>query len=265
MSTMTASDTLDVSRTNKVSMATLVKVELRKMFDSRAGIWLLGISMALVLIANAVALIVFATQDIETEYGGFVSITAYVSGLFLPVLGILLVTQEWGQRTALVTFALEPRRARVIGAKAIAGVLISFACVVLGLVVGLVMNLLYGAVQGPISWDLGGKYVLGFIATQLVAMMAGFALAALTLNTPAAIVLFVAYTFVLPTLLALAGALAPWFEKIRPWVDFMSAQQPLSAATMDAEKWGHLATSGFIWLVLPLAFGMWRIFRAEVK
>ncbi len=37
--------------------------------------------------------------------------------VLLPVLGIMLVTSEWGQRTAMVTFALEPRRRRVVWAK----------------------------------------------------------------------------------------------------------------------------------------------------
>ena len=38
-------------------------------------------------------------------------------GILLPVLGILLVTSEWSQRTAMVTFTLEPSRSRVIAAK----------------------------------------------------------------------------------------------------------------------------------------------------
>ena len=42
---------------------------------------------------------------------------------------------------------------------------------------------------------------------QTFAMLGGFALACLLLNTPAAIVAFFAYRYVLPTLLAIGSAL----------------------------------------------------------
>ena len=45
--------------------------------------------------------------------------TAEIMSLILPVLGILLVTSEWSQRTGLTTFALVPQRERVIVAKLI--------------------------------------------------------------------------------------------------------------------------------------------------
>ena len=175
---------LSFADTRPVSMGTLVKVEMRKMYDTRAGKWLLGITAGLVVVANIIALIVFTTQDVDDiQYGTFIAITSYVSGIFLPILGIMLVTQEWGQRTGMVTFTLEPHRERVILAKGLAGLLLSLGCIVLGLAIGLVMNLLYGAIHGPIGWDLGLKYMGGFALTQAIAMLAGFALAALFLNT----------------------------------------------------------------------------------
>ena len=47
------------------------------------------------------------------------------SAVLLPVLGILLVTSEWSQRTGLITFALVPKRSRVLGAKLIASLLLA--------------------------------------------------------------------------------------------------------------------------------------------
>jgi ABC-type transport system involved in multi-copper enzyme maturation permease subunit len=257
---------LSFADTRPVSMGTLVKVEMRKMYDTRAGKWLLGITAGLVVVANIIALIVFTTQDVDDiQYGTFIAITSYVSGIFLPILGIMLVTQEWGQRTGMVTFTLEPHRERVILAKGLAGLLLSLGCIVLGLAIGLVMNLLYGAIHGPIGWDLGLKYMGGFALTQAIAMLAGFALAALFLNTAAAIVLFFVYTFVLPGVFAIVGGLVGWFGDLRPWIDFQAAQTPLGNANMNGDDWGHLLTAGLLWLVLPLVVGIWRILRAEVK
>jgi len=266
MTATTTEPRLAFAETARVTLTTLVKVELRKMIDTRAGKWLLGITAGLVAIANVVALIIFAVNDVDDiQYGTFITITSYVSSIFLPILGIMLITQEWGQRTGMVSFTLEPHRDRVILSKALAGLVLSAGCVVLGLVVGLVMNLLYGAIQGPIGWDLGLKYLGGFVLSQAIAMLAGFALAALFLNTPAAIVLYFVYTLVLPGIFELLASLLSGFAKVRPWLDFQSAQSPLGDASMHGDDWGHLLVSGLIWLVLPLVIGVVRIMRAEVK
>ena len=34
---------------------------------------------------------------------------------------------------------------------------------------------------------------------------------------------------------------------------------------MTGEDWAHLAVAVFIWLVVPLSVGVWRVLRAEVK
>ena len=47
--------------------------------------------------------------------------------------------------------------------------------------------------------------------------------------------------------------------------DFQSAQAELYDMPLTGSQWGHLAVSGFLWLVIPLAIGLWRIMRAEVK
>jgi len=56
-----------------------------------------------------------------------------------------------------------------------------------------------------------------------------------------------------------------WFESLQPWIDFADAQNPLIEGNVSGAEWAHLAVSGFIWLVLPLAIGTWRVLRAEVK
>ncbi len=100
---------------------------------------------------------------------------------------------------------------------------------------------------------------------QTFAMLGGFALACLLLNTPAAIVVFFVYRWVLPGLFALGSALMAWFEDLAPWLDFQSASGELYEMPLTGDQWAHLAVSGFIWLVVPLVIGLWRILRAEVK
>jgi hypothetical protein len=96
-------------------------------------------------------------------------------------------------------------------------------------------------------------------------MATGFAFGALFLNSPAGIVIYFVYSFVLPTIFGIAAALMNWFESLQPWIDFNNDQSSLIDATITGKDWAQLAVSGIIWLVVPMAIGIWRIRRAEVK
>ena len=57
-----------------------------------------------------------------------------------------------------------------------------------------------------------------------------------------------------------------WFSDLAPWIDFQSAQAELYDMPLTGSQWAPPGRSaGFIWLVMPLAIGLWRILRAEVK
>lgn len=263
----TTTHTLDVSATPGIPFSRLFRVELRKTVDTRAGRWLVGITIGAALLAEGIFLAVAATHnDVNASYGDFVGAAAFVSSILLPVVGIMLVTSEWSQRTAMTTFSLEPRRMRIVMAKLFAGVTLTAFVIAFALVVGLVCNLLYGVLQSHQStdWTFGWSGFGGFVINQTFAMLGGFALACLLLNTPAAIVVFFIYKWALPVLFAL-GSLMAWFKSISPWLDFQSAQSELYDMPLTGSQWGHLAVSGFIWLVVPLAIGLWRIRGAEVK
>ena len=257
--------TIDVAPTAPTPFARLVRVELRKSYDTRAGFWLLAIIGLLVLAAEVIAVAVTAAQDEPMEFGDFVGVAAFVTGFLLPVLGIMLVTTEWTQRTAMVSFSLEPRRALVIAAKAVVGVVLTLATVAFSIAIGAVANVVYGLAQGGADWTFGWPDFAAFTITQVLAMLGGFALAALLLNTAAAIVVFFVYKWVLPGLFALGSALMSWFDKIAPWLDFQSAQGAIWDWSTSAEDWAHLVVSAIVWLGLPLALGVRRVLRAEVK
>jgi ABC-2 type transport system permease protein len=257
---------LDLTSTPPTPFSRLVRVELRKTWDTRAGLWLLISTAVLTGVVMVIQLSVVVVQDLNVSYNDFLTSTNFSMALLLPVLGILLLTSEWSQRTAMVSFSLEPRRPLVIAAKFVVGIGLAIAAVVIALVLATICNALYGALSGDeVVWDLGLSNVGGFVLLQVIGMLTGFAFAALLLNSPAAIVLYMVYSFVLPGLFGLGAALIGWFEDLRPWIDFNYAQGPLVDATMTGEDWAHFAVSGFIWLVVPLTIGVWRVLRAEVK
>ena len=77
--------------------------------------------------------------------------------VLLPVLGILSITSEWSQRTALTTYALVPRRERVVAAKLIAVVLAALASVLASLAVAAVGTLVASATGGAGTWQFDGR------------------------------------------------------------------------------------------------------------
>ena len=266
MSTTTYDHTFDISGTAPVPFGRLVAVELRKMADTRAGRWLLISIAALTALVLAIQLAVILSNDLQVDFRDFMIAMNTPMGILLPVLGIMSVTSEWTQRTAMVTFTLEPSRSRLILAKFVSTMLIAVVAVVIGLALSVVANLLYGALSGDeVLWDIGVVDVVFYFLLHAIGMATGFAFGTLFLNTAAAIVVYFVYSFVLPGLFQLGAQLIDWFADIQPWIDFAAAQNPLIEGSISGEQWAQLAVSGFIWLVLPLAVGLWRVLRAEVK
>jgi ABC-type transport system involved in multi-copper enzyme maturation permease subunit len=257
--------TLDVSQTARVPFGRLVQVELRKMFDTRAGRWLLisiGATTALVLI---IQLWVVLAQDQTVSFNDFAGGANIPMSILLPVLGVMSVTSEWSQRTAMVTFSLEPSRTRFLAAKFVSTLIVAVAAVIVGLVLTIVANAIYaGLGDNVVTWELGPFRIFCYFLLYVFAMATGFAFGTLILNSAAAIVVYFVYSFILPGLFQL-GTLMDWFKKIQPWIDFSNAQNPIIEADVSGKEWAQLATSGLIWLVLPLAIGVWRVLRAEVK
>jgi len=245
-----------------VPMTRLIRVELRKLVDTRSGFWLL-VTIGLVT-AAAVAIFLFAADADELTYGNFVGVTASPQGVLLPVLGIMAVTTEWTQRTSLVTHALEPNRVRIAIAKLVATLLIGALFVALALGFAALANVIgISSFDGDGSWEFfGWEGLRNSGLLQLAGLVQGLAFGMLLMNTAAAIVLF----FVLPTVTGIVFGLVERLADVAPWIDLGTAQAPLfTTGTVDGEEWLQLLTSSLIWIVLPLAAGTFRLLRREIK
>ncbi|GAA5154933.1 hypothetical protein GCM10023340_39300 [Nocardioides marinquilinus] len=255
----------DLSQDARMPLSRLVSVEIRKSFDTRAGRWLTISIIGLVLVASVIG--AFAFPEGQQDYVNLLGLAGGILGYFLPILMILLITSEWTQRTGLVTFALEPRRPRVVLAKVLAGLALAVVVLALGAAIAAGATALSPVNGGEAVWNLGGTEVQNFLLTSVIGVLVGFALAMLLRNSAAAIVAYFVYTFILPIVADALSALVDGFEKIAPWVEFNTAQMPLFTGDYRAtgEEWAQIAVSGTIWLVIPFAFGVWRLMRAEVK
>jgi hypothetical protein len=248
----------------RIPFRTVVGVEVRKAFDTRSGFWLL-VTIALAGLLATGAVLAFAS-DADLTYDNFAGAIGVPMTILLPVVAILAVTGEWSQRAGLTTFTLVPHRGRVIRAKLTVTVMIGLASMTLALAVGALGNIVGTALMGVDTvWDLSFTSILYIVGADLIGMVVGFTLGILTRNSAGAIVAYFSYWFVLPTLSMVLAANQSWFEKAQPWVDFNYDQGKLYDGGFSGQDWAQLALTGTVWLLIPLAFGLWRVMRAEVK
>ena len=273
MSTMTETDKSGARRTaapggfhlptidapiSKVPFSRLVRVEARKLVDTLAGRWFLIILALVIVVALTIMLFV---DGGDHSYSTYLTAAGVPLGIFLPVLGILSATQEWSQRTAMTTFALEPRRGRVVLAKVVSTVLLGLGAVVLTLALGAVGRLLADLRGAQTAWGFDGWAIAGMTLMMVLYVLQGLAFGLALLNTPAAIVAY----FALPTLMPLM-TLVSWLRTPHEWIDLSMTTAPLPmGAAMTGEQWAQLAVSVALWVGVPLAIGVWRVLRREVK
>ena len=242
----------------------LLRVEWRKMFDTRSGFWLLAGVAILSLIATA-ATMIFGHRDTLT-YGDFAQAVGIPTTVILPVLGALSVSSEWGQRTSLSTFTLVPSRGRVIGAKSVVIVAVGLVSLVVALAAGALGNLVNAGIAGVTpAWDLTFSNLSQIVLADEIGMLMAFMLGVVFRSSPAAVVGYFVYALVLPGVSgALAGA-QQWWADNAGWFDLRSATIPLYDTGVTGQQWAQLAVSSVIWLVIPLALGLRALLRAEVK
>ena len=235
------------------------------MFNTRSGFWML-ISIGVLSVIATGAVIIFA-PDSAVTYESIAKAIGFPMSVILPMIAILAVTSEWSQRSGLTTFTLVPSRGRVIGAKAIATVLVGLGSMAVAFAVGALGNLAGSALAGVDTvWDISLSMAPQMVLGNLVGMAIGFTLGVVLRNSAAAIVGYFVVSFVMPGILVLLAQVRSWFEDLQPWIDWNETQVALfEGATNTGEEWAMLASTTMIWIVIPLVVGLLSLRRSEVK
>jgi ABC-2 type transport system permease protein len=249
-----------------IPLTRITAVELRKMFDTRSGFWLIA-SIAITSLLAAGGVILWAPAD-DLTYSTFATAIRFPVVIILPLIAILAVTSEWSQRTGLTTFTLVPHRSRIITAKAISAVAIAIAAMVLAFAVGALGNLVGAAIRGStVVWDVTLTQCLYYVLGMVLSLLIGFMLGVLIRASTGAIVAYFILTFLVPTVFGLLAESQQWFHDLQPWVDIQFAQAGLFvfAQSLTGQEWAHIGVTGLTWLVIPMAVGLRFVMRAEVK
>jgi ABC-2 type transport system permease protein len=232
----------------------LAAVELRKSADTRAGFWLL---LVIVLLAGALVTVqLIWGEQAEHSFTPLFRTTIEITAVVLPILGILLVTSEWSQRTGLTTFALVPHRERVIVAKVIGAAILTLGAVAACLVIAAAGNVIAGD-----GWEFGLGTLGRLTLYELMAMLSGVAFGLVFMNSALAIVM----SFAIPIAWAILGESIAALDKPADWLELSRAMTSLAEGTLTGSDWAKIATATALWIGVVGAIGLIRLRRTELK
>jgi hypothetical protein len=247
-----------------IPLTRIVSLELRKSFDTRSGFWLLA-SIGIASLLATIGVILFAAAD-ERTFSTFTLATGFPMAIILPMIAILSVTSEWSQRSGLTTFTLVPHRGRVILAKGIAVVLVAVASMLLAFAIGAAGNVVGSLIASTDAiWDQSLAVLGAIVLGNTLVLIVGFMLGLLIRNSAGAMVAYFVFGFVAPPLLELLAFTQDWFRDLHAWVDPNVTQKLLFHGPLAGEQWSQLGATSVVWLVVPIAVGLWTMLRSEVK
>ena len=248
----------------QVPLGRVVAVELRKMFDTRSGFWLMS-SIVIVGLLTTVGTVALGPES-DLTYYRFAAAVGFPMTVVLPMIAVLAITGEWSQRSGLTTFTLVPHRGRVITAKVVASVTVAVAAMVFAFAIGAVGNVVGTAIAGTERvWDVSPVEGLNIVLGSLLCLLTGTILGLLLRSSAAALVAYFLYAFLLPTVSGVLASNHEGFRDLRPWVDLNFAQSALFNGTLTGEQWANLGVAVAIWLALPALLGLRLALRSEVK
>jgi ABC-2 type transport system permease protein len=194
-------------------MINLVRAEWTKLFSTK--VWLGLLLGACLLVGGSSALAVgFAgvqqngqpgippVGDPRFEQAALSQATS--ASVFLLILGIIGMTQEYRHRTATPTFLTEPRRWRVVAAKLAAYALVAVPFAVLVLAVNVLVVEVYAGARGAAP-SLSGDNLRVVLTSGIVLVIYAFigvGVGALVKNQVGAIVGSLVYLFVVESIVA---------------------------------------------------------------
>jgi ABC-2 type transport system permease protein len=196
-------------------MTALVRAEWTKLFTTRTWIGMLLGACALAGVFAALFTGLAGEDDGlpaigSADYEELVFSVAANASVFLLILGIIGMTQEYRHRTATPTFLTTPRRGRVIGAKLLAYALVAVPMALVVLAVTVAVVLLYAGARGDAP-ELAGDNLRTLAASGLVLVVftvIGVGVGALVRNQVGAIVGSLVYLNVIEPIVASIGAIS---------------------------------------------------------
>lgn len=232
-----------------ISMIERIGTELRKLTDFRGGRILIWVTIALEVLFG---LGLTAASGEPVPVVSVITMALFPLVYLIPVLGIIMTTDEWRQKTVMVTYAQDSNRTGVFIAKIIALAILTLLYFVVAIIIGLVVAPLFGA---PVSGIADLPAALPVILTALgLAVLVGAGLGGATLSLGLGLVLmFVGGQAVAPILRQL-----PATSEFAGYLDFFSPLQTMLMGIAWPPEVTKAIVAFALWTVVPLAIAVWR-------
>jgi ABC-2 type transport system permease protein len=248
----------------RIPLGRVMQVELRKMFNTRSGFWLLA-SIGIVGILTTIGMVAFA-PDSQLTYYTFAKAIGFPMTVVLPIIAVLSITGEWSQRSGLTTFTLVPDRRRVVLAKVGSSVTVAIVSMLFTFVVGAIGTVVGSAIAGTdMVWDVSVAEGFNIVLGSLLCLLTGTMLGMLIRSSAGALVAYFVYSLLLPTVAGILATSQGWFKDVQPWVDLNFNEAALFNGSLTGEQWANVAVTVVAWLLVPGILGLRMVMRSEVK
>ena len=184
-----------------------------------------------------------------------IHVASVFSSLLLGVVGVVIITGEFGFNTIRPTFAATPRRSRVLAAKAVVALVLAMAVQTVVLLVGLGVGSAIGTSRGAaVGIDLIPDLVptaLGMVLFAGLFTVLGFGVGMIARSTPASVAVLILWALIveniIASLLSLGGV-----ERARQWMPYAVGIQ-MGNPNIDPDLPGRVASGlyfgGFVAVV----------------
>lgn len=242
------------SKPSPITFGSALRVEAHKLLDTRAN---QAVIAGLLALSTCFGIGYAAIAKTQPPASGVLGAAVGPGNWLLMVLSILLISSEFTRRTAVHTFTLDPKRPRVLSAKA----LVLLGAAVLVLVLGLAISLLavwiaplFGAPRALLDFDASGLAIV--LGSLCFTAMTGLAWGLLARNAAAPLVFLLLW----PTVSHILGNVSQQAAEVLGWINI----EPVWTMDSSPRSWAMLATSALVWVVLPGALGTVRLMRADL-
>lgn len=257
-------------------MISLVWVELRKTFNTRAAKWFTGVMLLATLgltWITAFSLSSYASDPPPAEVTGGVNLTFSIAQVantstnylitLVAILAIINLGNEFSNRTALSTFTLVPQRWKVVSAKVIAAAVTVVVAVGLGFGIGYLAFQMTVSENIPHDSTVTAYYLAALLVTSLLQLLFAFGLALLLQNTIAAIMGYMLIPLAMQMGLIIANKA---IKDSAQWWDMSTLNLKLLVPEMpNPLLWDRFIIVTIIWAVIPISIGLWRLLNREIS
>jgi ABC-2 type transport system permease protein len=217
-------------------------LELRQSVSTRARRRLLIAAGVVGLLTAGLVALTGPAEDHTFSVISFYTQSAI--SLPLPLVSVLLMTQDFGRRVSSLTPRSGLSGDAIIAAKWLASMIIAVA----GAAYGVLISVLATGAATPAApegqWNAIGMIILGSVLVQLIAQLVGAGWGLLLGSSPVAIVADV----VVPLGLWLFTGAAPGLQGIH-WLAPFTSVQSLLSGHMNAQQWAQVGVIVLVWVV----------------